>query len=234
MSNYDVNVVSICRTELNKKVKDNIDMIISVGGDGTLLRVSHYAKKTPIMAVNSLPEESEGVLTNYTTDTFSKGFKELIEGKARVIELTRLSVKIDDKKPSYALNEVFVGNKKPYLTARYNIVFKNNKENQKSSGVIICTGAGSSAWYKSAGGKSFDKTAKKARFIVREPYYGRLTKPIITSGEIKKDEKLIINSEMFGGCVVMDSLEEHDLEPGSKVEIKVSNNPLKVIVHGNG
>ena len=52
---------TIKRETLNTEVKKyKADLIITVGGDGTILAVSDYAEKTPVLGVNSMPKSSRG------------------------------------------------------------------------------------------------------------------------------------------------------------------------------
>lgn len=53
--------------------------------------------------------------------------------------------------PRYALNEVFMSEADPSRPTFYDLgVDQNQREPQRSSGIIISTGTGSSAWYYSA------------------------------------------------------------------------------------
>ena len=81
-----------------------------------------------------------------------------------------------------ALNEVYIGAKSQFHTSRYTIKLNGDGEEQRSSGVLIVTGSGSNAWYKSAGGEPFPCEEKKLKFLVREPYQKRVFKPKILCG----------------------------------------------------
>ena len=58
LSTNQINFKMIARDELGDKV--NADLIISVGGDGTLLTCSHHAGKIPVLGVKSTPDYSVG------------------------------------------------------------------------------------------------------------------------------------------------------------------------------
>ncbi len=124
-----------------------------------------------------------------------------------------------------ALNEVFIANKKAYLISKYKIKFKNKKEVQKSSGLIFTTGTGSTAWFKSAGGKPFPPKARYIKMIVREPYQGKLSKIRIKSLTIKENEEITI-TPLIPSVLAIDSIREYELKRNDRVTIQISKFPL--------
>src|SRR3989344_7735468 len=158
------NAKYICLTCLKHPI--HADLCITVGGDGTLIRASHFVKDhTLFLAMNSDVKRSEGSLTVCNRMDFSKKLKRVFEGKFKIIPCTRLKVSINNKSLNVlALNEVFFGHKYSWKTVRY--LF--NKEEHKDSGLIISTGTGSTGWYASIGGKPFAKDAGYGKFLMRE------------------------------------------------------------------
>lgn len=55
---------------------------------------------------------------------------------------------LSDGQQLYAVNDFFVG-PKSHTSARYEIALSDRKETQSSSGIIISTGLGSTAWMRS-------------------------------------------------------------------------------------
>ncbi|MCX8202684.1 MAG: NAD(+)/NADH kinase [Candidatus Micrarchaeota archaeon] len=231
LKKYKIGAVFIKKESEKKKLPRETDLVISVGGDGTFIDASHLIKDdTLIMGVNSDPSSSEGAHTNVTRKDFEKRIKQILDGDFSVEKWTRLEVTINSsKKKEYALNEVYVGASHIYNTSRYSLYVKGTWERQKSSGILISTGCGSTAWYASAGGRPFSKTAKEARFIVREPYCGHLVCGRKINGTVKMGEELKIKSEMRDGIVAIDSFKEYKLPKQKTVKIKVSENPIHVI-----
>ncbi|HOW37247.1 MAG TPA: hypothetical protein PLK34_03295, partial [Candidatus Pacearchaeota archaeon] len=114
--------------------------------------------------------------------------------------------------------------------SRYKLKFKDIQEEQRSSGVLVTTGAGSGAWFASAGGKTFNCEDKKLMFLVREPYTGkRVFIPKLLQGEILPGEKLVLEStrDLWGVVSINDSI--YPFNTGDIVEIMLSEKPLKVI-----
>ena len=227
---YDAKSVFLRKDKLNEECAEGYDLILSVGGDGTLLRVAHFVNSTAILGVNFDPKTSEGILCAAKSHDFKEKFARVIDSKFSVKRLTRARVFFVNSGDSYdALNEIYVGCAKPYHTSRYILKFGIVEEKQKSSGIIVATGTGSKAWYGSAVKQRFNPETQELRFIVREPYRGKLTKFNLTKGRLSVKQKLCIKSKMANGVVAVDSMIEKPLSNGEKVEISISPKPLKLI-----
>ena len=120
--------------------------------------------------------------------------------------------------------------------SRQVIVYRGKEHEQKGSGVIIATGAGSTGWSDSAGyyqfqGKNiFPKTEKKGFFIITEPYRYKLKEGAVLSGDFTKDEELAIYSlNDSEGSAASDSWEEYSFIRGQKAVVRISDNTLKVV-----
>ena len=180
------------------------DLVITVGGDGTLLNVSHYLMDTPILGVTSSPLTSVGVLCGSNRADFEKVIDGIIEGSAKQVELQRIQVKIDGAPiPVPALNDVLFANQFPAATTRYKLTIKNKSEEQKSSGIWIATAAGSTAASMSAGGPVLPIRSSKLVFVVREPFFNKKKQRII-KGVLNPGEKFSILSTTIGAAVFID------------------------------
>lgn len=232
--NGDFEVRYAWKNVLMPEELDGIDIVVSIGGDGTALSASHFLTKRPLLAVNSDPKKSEGALTTLTVKELDGKLKQISEGKFKTENLERIEVLINGKLQNpLALNEVFIANEKAYLMSRYKIKVENGErsfeEEQKSSGLIFSTGTGSTAWFKSAGGKPFSAQARHIEMIVREPYVRKLNK--FKKLKCKIDEKgfaeIYPETEMV---LAIDSIREIRVTPKDVVKIRISGNPLSRII----
>jgi NAD+ kinase len=227
----NVTYLSVNRQKLNSRIFKNKDIIITVGGDGTFLHAAKFSKDTPILGVCSDLKINEGFFTKACGIDFAKKLTFLLKGKYKITNLMRLEATINKtQKLPLALNEVFIGSKQPYHTSRYTLHISRKKEFQKSSGVIVATPAGSYAWAKSAGGKILPINSKKYQYIVREPYFGRLTKPQLLKGILNPKQTIKIRSHIHEGIAVVDSQpDEYMFCDNDIIEIKVSKKPLRMV-----
>lgn len=233
LKKHEINYVTSKREKLNKKLFQNKDLILAVGGDGSFLRTSHFIfDKTPIFGVNSDPKFKEGFFMSATKKDFGKKIKKILKGKYKIKKLHRLEAYIGNKRISeLALNEFYIASKKQHHTARYFLTLKGKKERQKSSGVLISTAAGSNAWIKSAGGKILPLNSDKFEYLVREPYCRKVSaKCNLINGILNKNEKIEVIFEVGNGVLIVDSLsKEHSFKAGQRIMIKMSKNPLYLV-----
>jgi NAD kinase len=230
----DLKIISRFRVkeDLSREDFENQEIIISVGGDGTFLSAAHFIHLIPILGVNSDKTKSEGALTSVCLEDLKEKLKKILSNQIQIKEYTRERVMIFRKnhctQAELALNETYIGNVNPHHPSNYLVKFKEKEEIQRSSGIVIATGTGSTAWYKAMGGKPFDREDERLRFKVREPYSGRIHKTMMIDGEIKRTEVLIIEYMMNHGILAIDSIRTYDLCPGDKIEISIGT-ALRVI-----
>jgi NAD kinase len=66
--------------ELNEVYFEGIDLVITIGGDGTFIRAATFLKDSLILGINSEPEYSEGALTSIKENELDL-LKEILDGK---------------------------------------------------------------------------------------------------------------------------------------------------------
>ncbi len=225
----------IYREKLTKELVKKSDLIIAYGGDGHFGFVSHFIDNTNFLGINSDTKTSEGILTYFDIDSFEKNLKKILNEDFKIEEWTRLEVKRNDKKIGLATSDIFLGEVERKFMSRHIIKHRNKKEEQKCSGIIISTGTGSTGWYTSASRylfkkpNNFPRTAKYARFLVTEPYKGRLNGYSMLTGTLNQEEEIIITSlNNTKGIVSLDSIEEYEFNRGTKITIKIGK-PLRII-----
>lgn len=225
--------------ELDSKLLPTGILVIALGGDNYLQNVSHYLENQYLVGINPDPQNSTGSLTLFTADSFIKFLPQLKNGQYQVENWTRLQVKLNNQLIDIpALSEVYVGTNKSTDMSRYQITInqkKNTSEQQKSSGVIIATGTGTTGWFSAADRylkvrQILPRIAKQASFVVREPYMPQ--KPFsLLSGQIKERESIIINWLAHGqGLLSLDSKVEYNLNRGDNITVAINDKPLKVII----
>lgn len=208
------------------------DLVVTIGGDGTLLYVARYLwGDTPVMTVRS-DHRSCGALCSFDGSTFAHFFEKLLRGEALVEKWTRIAASIGSRR-ELALNEIYVGTHYRPQQARYVIQHGDVREEQRSSGLIVSTGAGSTGWYSNIAesGGAFGRTEERLRYVTTE--YDRGANYSLASGKIEKGERLSIRSIMNStGRVSFDGDVEERFYPfyrGQTLEIEVSEHPLHVV-----
>jgi NAD+ kinase len=213
------------------------DLVVTVGGDGTLLAASHHVGGgTPILGVNSAPEHSVGFFCAAKKGSVKDTLDLAMRGALRRVSLTRMRVDLNDVTiHRRVLNEALFCHASPAATSRYILRVKNpdrpvDEEEQKSSGMWIGPAAGSTAAQRSAGGRVLPLASTKLQYVVREPYtpYGERLK--LTMGLVDEGGHLLLHSKMMNAKLFLDG--EHtvyDVTIGDVIKLRRSDEPLTVL-----
>jgi NAD+ kinase len=139
-----------------KKMKGT-DLILSIGGDGTILRAAQVIVlgKTPITGINL---GNLGFMTELSVDEAKKQIKRLLAGEGWIDERCLLEAKVTLAKGEqplsfYALNDVVVA-RGAVARVIYVMATIDNEPltTYKADGVIVATATGSTGYALAAGG----------------------------------------------------------------------------------
>jgi NAD+ kinase len=214
-----------------KKV-GNYDLVVTVGGDGTFLDLSHYLDDQVLLGVNSAPIDSTGALCRARIGSFLSLLIDLISGKRKPKKIPRLKVKVEGNILPYpVLNEALFANKSSAGTARYMIVAGKHREEQKSSGIWIAAPTGSTAAIRSAGGKPMPLELPALQYAVRELFPEPNRRFKIRQGILPKGKSLVIYAKMRQGALFIDGNKiSVPLSFGDKVEVSSDGKPLRAVL----
>jgi NAD+ kinase len=209
-----------------------VDLVVTLGGDGTLLWASHLvAWNTPIVAINTAPKDSVGYFCAGTRREMGDVLAAALSGKLPQTKLTRMQVNVDDKLLSKrVLNDALYCHDCPASTSRYTLRLGRALELQKSSGVWVGPAAGSSAAQHSAGGKILPIEAEELQFVVREPYEVEGSSYQLKQGLVGKGQSLKVQSHIRAGRLFLDG--PHSMYPvhmAARIEFHKSPDSLLLL-----
>jgi len=223
-------------------IHGHFDLVITVGGDGTVLGASHQiGKHGALLGVNSSPGSSVGFFCAATKGTVRPTLEAAIAQKLRGVTLTRMRVEVNDRVlHNRVLNEALFCHASPAATSRYILTITRGTkspaktEEQKSSGMWIGPAAGSTAAQRSAGGRVLPLTSTKIQFVVREPYLGGLfgggKPPRLVMGLIDESGRLELACKMRQAKLFLDGNQgEHDLGMGDRIVMRRSDETLTIL-----
>jgi hypothetical protein len=226
----------VSRAAFTAEVAKSASIVVALGGDNHFQFVSHRLLDTPIIGVNSDPMQSEGALTSVEASDFPRALQLLRDGRFDVEAWTRLEAFLDGVSVGYATSDIFLGEARRQEMSRHILHKDGLVEEQKCSGIIIATGAGSTGWYSSAcryyfpEGNVFSKSGDTARFIVAEPYRGKLSGFSLLEGELHVGQELVVKSlNDSHGVLLLDALSEHSFARGDTAKIVIGSHPLRVV-----
>lgn len=182
-----------------------VSLVVTVGGDGTLLSASHNVGSTPILGVNSAPSHSVGFFCAAKKDDFARLLRRALAGRIRRVTLARMEVRLNRKTIARrVLNEALFCHATPAATSRYILELDGWVEEHKSSGFWIGPAAGSTAAQHSAGGRILPLTSRSLQLVVREPYTPGGERLRLTRALVRDGSQLVARSKMDDGRIFLD------------------------------
>lgn len=191
-------------------MESHLNLVISVGGDGTLLRTSHFVGgKARMLGVNSVPQHSVGHLCALRPETLEEGLNNILDGLRKPRKVRRLVARTSSGQHlPYALNDIYFGHQHPASASRYTLTVEGpnpRSEKQISSGVWLSTPAGSTAAIRSYGLASLEPTSQQFLLAVREPYTTPAHPLLLTKLTLDGNhETVTLQSRMKHGIVCVD------------------------------
>jgi len=220
------------------RVDGRCDLVVTVGGDGTLLAASHgIGAGTPLLGVNSSPAHSVGFFCAAKKGHARAAIGAALEGTLRRTELTRMQIALNGRAlHERVLNEVLFCHASPAATSRYILRLTDDDdrvlatEEQKSSGLWVGPAAGSTAAQRSAGGRVLPLASRKLQYVVREPYQVIGQALAMTIGLVDETQTLQIRSKMRQARIFLDGDHiVHEVGIGDVVTLRRSEEPLVVL-----
>lgn len=223
----EVRVVS--REELSAKALEGASCVISLGGDNHFIFVSHFLDATPIIGVNADRIRSHGGLLSLDERNVEAVLGRLRKGEGRLQTWSRIDAFVDGKPVGRATSEILAGERVRKDMSRHALSLNGREEEeQKSSGLLVSTAAGSTGWF-SAYGSPFPRGRGEARWALTEPF-PRDKKYRLRTGSLKAGDRLRVRSlNDADGFVSVDCLRDAAFPFGSVAEFSLSREPLRVL-----
>ncbi len=228
------NINATWRHDINDLTPDDFDLIVTVGGDGTVLHASHTIERSPVLAVNSSPSTSVGFFTCTDAAHFGACLDTVLRGEDEPVSLSRMEARVNNKiVTDRALNDVLFCHDCPASTTRYLLKYNGETEDQVSSGVWVATAAGSTAAIRAAGGTPLAPHSTKLQFAVREPIpsggaNGR-RRPTLTNGLVEEGVTFSIHSKTDAAMLYVDGPHVvFSVSFGDQVSFARSDKPFKL------
>lgn len=211
-----------------------VDLLLVLGGDGTLLSVAHpvaqLAANTPILAVNC---GSVGFLTEITRLEMRDALASVLAGTAGLDERRMLRARVirdgGEIADRIVLNDVVIGK-----STRSNIIdvsiYVGDRfvTSSRADGVIVATPTGSTAYNLAAGGPIVHPTIDAVVITPIAPH--TLTnRPIVISDSAPISITPTLPDDHFNASVSFDGQVSIDLEDGDEVRIARASEPLRVV-----
>jgi len=206
------------------------ELIICLGGDGTLLNLTHYIKQKsiPILGVNL---GTLGFITEVKKEELFDELQGVFSNDYVIEERIMLSCNVRNEKNNesrrfQAFNDIVIN--REGLTRYLSVDLKVGKETitrYSGDGVIIATPTGSTAYSLSAGGPIVHPSLKSLIITAICPHVSSL-RPMVVPGSEKIVAKIICHSPGEAALLVADG--QNSLQIGENHVVEVTQSDLLI------
>lgn len=228
----------IDRAHLTNYIFASDDIVVTLGQDGMVANTLKYLNGQPLIGVNPEPKRWDGVLLPFEPSQVGSVLLGVAKGSRSTSLVTMAEAILTDGQVLRGVNDLFIG-PKSHTSALYEIEFQGVKEAQSSSGLIVSTGLGSTAWLKSivTGSVGIANAVGHGQgdgyapmpwdtdhliFAVREPFGSRASQTTLLYGEIDESQVLTLRSRMpDNGVIFSDGMESDFLRFTAGMEARI-------------
>ena len=212
------------------KVSEDIECVLVLGGDGTLIRAARelHSFDIPLIGINM---GTLGYLAEVELESLEKGLDKLFADEVHKEERMMLRGYLNGKFEDVALNDIVLTRNGVLRVIRFNIYVNGELLNSyQADGVIISTPTGSSAYNLSAGGPIVAPTA--SMFVITPICSHALnTSSIVLSAD---DEIMIEIGEARDGkteeaALSFDGERNIEVHTGDRITIKKAKDKTELL-----
>jgi NAD+ kinase len=214
------------------QIDPDLDILIIVGGDGTLLHVADQAARysIPVIGINL---GNLGFLTELTEQEAIAALEEIITGAVTVENRMMLKTRIiRESQPTeyhYALNEVVIS--KGTLDRVLQLSTRANTEyitTYKADGLIFSTPTGSTAYNLSAGGPLVYPGLASILVTPICPFM-LSSRPVLLPPETRLTTRIDDGPGHYAK-IIIDGQSAWDMQEDETLEIEAAEHPLQLII----
>ena len=200
-------------------------LVISLGGDGTMLRAAQYAHAAdvPLLGVNL---GTLGYLTEVDAQHEVEAVRRVLAGDHETQDRMMLACEVEGD-AYVALNEVLVERPARRRLVRLGVrVGGESLGDFNADGIIVATPTGSTAYALSAGGPIVSPRAECVVVVPVSPHMVFARPFVLAPDEVV--EVTVLEAEP-GASLSLDGHLGRDLRPGAQVVVRRHERPLKLV-----
>lgn len=227
-------------TEINQKLQvvgftlddKNPDVVISVGGDGTMLRaVQHFMDKIDQILFVGIKTGRLGFYTDFLPSQIDELVEVLRKETFEVCSFNLLEYKLTGKngtKTGYALNDLAITN--PVNTQIVEVLIDGlHFETFRGTGFLISTPSGSTAYSKSLGGSLIHPKVKAFQLTEMASINNRIYKTISSPLVLHQEQKIILKSNNYNHVVLIFDGMEEEFKQFDQIEATLSKKSVSFV-----
>ncbi|MEE8198669.1 MAG: NAD(+)/NADH kinase [Thermoplasmata archaeon] len=200
----------------------NMDFLVTVGGDGTILRALQLGD-FQILGVNT---SRVGFLTEVGLDGVEGALQRLADGDFSIEERIKLRVEVDGRRMPDCTNEAVIHTASLAKVRRFLISIDGEPASRvEGDGVIIATPTGSTAYSLSAGGPVLDPRVRGFVITALAPFRQTL-RPTVVPADAQVQVQLVGEGTSL---LVLDGQQEEELKSRSRLDFAVAKRKARFV-----
>jgi len=212
------------------KLGSNFDLVIVVGGDGSLLQVASSLADhdLPVTGIN---RGTLGFLTDILPGDIESTLQPILDGEFKIESRFLLELSIGAGEQNYlgsALNDIVLHPGKAVQMIEFELYIDNEfVYNQASDGLIVATPTGSTAYAMSAGGPIMHPRLDAIVIVPINPH-SLSSRPIVVEGN--RELTLVVGDRHnILPQLSCDGAMSHSCSPGDRITIRKKQKELKIL-----
>lgn len=215
------------------KVDADVDLWVTVGGDGTILRAQSVTQK-PVLGINA---GAIGFLAEVEPPQAKDAIQAILAGKHKVEERHKLACMLDGEALPDAVNEITLQTRRIAKLIRFRVdVDGEPLDTYRGDGIIVSTPTGSTGYAMSVGGPLVHPAVAGTILAPIAPFK-LAARPWVVPADAHVDITLLERDSAQGvqqARVVVDGQRGYDVATGATLHITPSPNKARYIRLGSG
>ncbi len=224
VSTATAEVLGIEGTPIERMRDEGVELIITVGGDGTVLRnIAKMKDPLPILGINM---GTLGFLVDVEPEDAIETIEEVLYGFTYT-ERMRMDVFLNGEMIETATNEIAVMSAKPAKIIQLEVYVNDCRlDEMRADGVVFATPTGSTAYAMSAGGPIINPRVN-AIVVVPVAPFKLSSRPWVIPSDSEITVKLSDNEKE--AVIAIDGQKSYRIKPDDVVKLKKSKYPARFV-----
>lgn len=224
VANPTADVIGIGGIPVEKMREEGVELIISVGGDGTVLRnIAKMKDPLPILGINM---GTLGFLVDVEPENALETIEEVLYGFS-YIERMRVDVFLNGEMLETATNEIAIMSAKPAKIIQFEVYVGDCLlDSMRADGVVFATPTGSTAYAMSAGGPIISPRVN-AIVVVPVAPFKLSSRPWVVPSD--SEITIRLSAPNKEAVIAIDGQKSYRIRPDDIVKLKKSKFPARFV-----
>jgi len=215
------------KTEGHRLEDMKVDVMVTVGGDGTILRALQH-NKAPIFGINA---GDLGFLTVVSEEELDEGIDNLLRGTYDLEERTKLQTSVGGKPMLDAINEAVVHTAHVAKIRHFQVFVDGELAiNVRADGIVVATPTGSTCYAMSLGAPLIDPRVEALVIAPMAPFKFA-ARPVVVPASSRISVQVVRPKECV---VVIDGQQEMLMAGNETVEFRSAPDKARFVSFGKG